>query len=121
MNVGCRDAYVRVGHLFLALFWRLESVGLVRNRTHAMPLNQTMLADTLGVNPVHVNRTVQRLQRDGLLRVARSQVVIPNPRLLAETVKFEKAYLHLTGLPIWLSRYLTRMPMPASRLSGSML
>ena len=120
VNVGRRNAYMRVGHLFLELFWRLESVGLVRNRTYTMPLTQTVLADTLGLSPVHVNRTVQRLQRDGLLQVVRSQVVIHNPQLLAETVEFERAYLHLTRLPIWFSRYITRVSLEALRSSRNM-
>ena len=49
VNIGRRDAYTRVGHLFAELYWRLDTVGLVQDSTYTLPLSQTMLADALGL------------------------------------------------------------------------
>ena len=38
VNIGRRDAYTRLGHLFAELYWRLDAVGLVRNHAYALPL-----------------------------------------------------------------------------------
>ena len=47
------------------------------------PGSQQVLADTLGLSRVTVNRALKALERDGLVRVARDQVVVFQPELLA--------------------------------------
>ena len=76
VNIGRRDAYTRVGHLYAELYWRLDTVGLVQDFTYTLPLSQTMLADALGLSFVHISRTIRRLRQDGLVQINGSQVVI---------------------------------------------
>lgn len=109
VNLGRRDAYRRLGHLFLELFWRLDAVGLVCDNAYDCPLSQPLLADALGLTAVHINRTLQRLRRDRLLLHERPRVVIPDPIELAQAVGFDESYLHLSVMPLWLRRYLTRV------------
>jgi len=51
--------------------------------TVPLPGSQQVLADTLGLSRVTVNRALKALERDGLVRVARDHVVILVPELLA--------------------------------------
>jgi CRP-like cAMP-binding protein len=108
VNIGRRDAYMRVGHLFAELYWRLDTVGLAQDFTYTSPLSQTMLADALGLSFVHISRTIRRLRQDGLVQVNGSRVVIADLSALERAVDFEHAYLHLTATPVWLRRYRSR-------------
>jgi CRP-like cAMP-binding protein len=105
VNIGRRDAYTRVGHLFAELYWRLDTVGLVQDFTYTMPLTQAILADALGLSFVHVSRTIRRLRQDGLVEVYGPRVVIHDLPALERAVDFEHAYLHVTAAPVWLRRY----------------
>jgi len=108
VNIGRRDAYMRVGHLYAELYWRLDTVGLVQNFTYTAPLSQTMLADALGLSFVHISRTIRRLRQDGLVQVNGAQVVINDLPALERAVDFEHTYLHVTAAPVWLRRYWSR-------------
>jgi CRP-like cAMP-binding protein len=44
----------------------------------ALPVTQEMIADMLGLTSVHVNRMLQSLWRDGLLRVHGGMVTVLN-------------------------------------------
>jgi CRP-like cAMP-binding protein len=46
---------------------RLAAVGLADEQAFPIPLTQEMLADTLGLSIVHVNRTLQRMRKDRLV------------------------------------------------------
>jgi CRP-like cAMP-binding protein len=66
-NVGRREAYGRIAHLFCELFMRLRAVGLHNGESYAMPITQAELADATGLSTVHVNRTMQELRANGLI------------------------------------------------------
>lgn len=51
--------------------------------TVPLPGPQQVLADTLGLSRVTVNRALKALERDGLVRVARDHAVVLLPELLA--------------------------------------
>jgi CRP-like cAMP-binding protein len=108
VNIGRRDAYTRVGHLFAELYWRLDTVGLVQDSTYTLPLSQTILADALGLSFVHISRTLRRLRQDGLVHVDGSQVVLRDREALERRIDFEHAYLYTACTPVWLRRYRAR-------------
>lgn len=64
VRLGRMSAYERTGHLLLELLERHASAGLAHGATIPMPLTQEILADTLGLSVVHMNRTLQQLRRD---------------------------------------------------------
>ncbi len=49
---------------------------------------------------VHVNRTLQRLRKDGLISTAKGRLKILNFPKLAEVAGFNQQYLHTDGPPI---------------------
>lgn len=98
LNVGQRDALQRLAHLFCELCVRLSVVKLVDdNESFAMPLTQAELADTTGMTTVHVNRSLQRLRKDGLIVLKDGNLTILDFKRLAELSGFNDIYLHTDG------------------------
>jgi CRP-like cAMP-binding protein len=94
-NVGRRDAYGRIAHIFCELFVRVRAVGLNKGESYEMPITQTELADASGLSTVHVNRTMQELRRDGLIRTKGASVIIEDWDGLQQAGEFDPTYLHL--------------------------
>lgn len=69
VRLGRLGAMERVAHLLLELHDRLSVVGLVRDGRFPMPLTQEVLADSLGLSVVHLNRTLQEMRRQDLAMV----------------------------------------------------
>lgn len=107
VNVGRRTAYERLGNLFLELLFRLQLVGQADHRSFDFLISQAVVADSLGLTQVHVNRTLRRLHKDGFVAVGDRRVVILDQAGLEQTLDFESAYLHMAGPPAWLRRRTT--------------
>jgi CRP-like cAMP-binding protein len=94
-NIGRRSAYARIAHLLCEVCWRFQAAGLLRQHSCELPVTQTDLADAMGLSTVHVNRMLQKLRADGLIRFqSRSLCVLDWPRLQAAG-EFEPSYLQL--------------------------
>ena len=101
LNIGQRDAVQRLAHLFCELSVRLNVVKLVDDHgSFAMPLTQAELADTTGMTTVHVNRSLQRLRRDGLIVLKDGRLTIVDFARLADLSGFNDNYLHIDGPPL---------------------
>ena len=94
-----RSAVARMGHLFCELLLRCDAVGGAEALGYHLPLTQGMLADTLGLSTVHVNRSLQELRQDRLVSFERNKLKILNWDRLAELADFDPAYLNLSGEP----------------------
>lgn len=94
-NVGRRDALARVAHLLCEFAYRLDAVGLGKECNYELPMTQEQLADTLGLTPVHVNRTLKSLDALGLTKRSKKSVVITDLQKLEDTGDFRSTYLHL--------------------------
>ncbi|MCJ2106707.1 helix-turn-helix domain-containing protein [Methylobacterium sp. E-041] len=95
VNVGCRSALERVAHLFCELQVRMQAVSLADGDSYDMPVTQAGLADTTGMSIVHLNRTLQELRGERLIKLRQRRMTIldlPRLRTLAE---FKPNYLHL--------------------------
>lgn len=108
VNVGRRSAYERLGNLLLELLFRLQVVNRADHRAFDFPVNQVALADALGLSHVHVNRTLQRMRKDGYVSITDHKVVILDQVGLERVIDFEGAYLHMAGSPAWLRHQKTR-------------
>ena len=94
-GIGRREAYHRMAHLLCELRVRLAMMGLVEDETFDLPITQTELADAIGASTVHVNRVLQELRADGLIRSRGTQVQILDWERLKEAGDFDPLYLHL--------------------------
>ena len=98
VNVGVRSAAERISHLICELFLRLESIGLTDGYGCEFPLTQADLGSATGLTPVHVNRTLQEMRREGLLSLSRRVLTIPDMDALKARGLFNPDYLHLERL-----------------------
>ena len=96
LNVGQRNALQRLSHFFCEMKLRLARVGQVaEDGSFELPINQMALADTIGLTPVHINRTLQRLRSDGLLRLYQRRLFIIDTDRLAAIAGFDDSYLQI--------------------------
>jgi CRP-like cAMP-binding protein len=95
VNVGRRDARSRLAHLLCEVARRLEVAGLASEYRYELPMTQEQLADATGLTPVHVNRTLRALAREGLIERDKRFVVIPKWEALRRVAGFSEIYLHL--------------------------
>ena len=95
VNIGRRSAPERIAHLFCELLVRLQAVGLAEQDSYVLPVTQIDLADTTGLTPVHVNRTLRELRSKGLIELTRRRLRILDLPQLRAMAEFRPNYLHL--------------------------
>lgn len=95
VNVGRRDSRAGLCHLLCEFARRLEAAGLADAGGYQLPMTQEQLADALGITPVHVNRMLRELDRQGLIVRDKRFVLVPNWEALQKVAGFNEAYLHL--------------------------
>jgi len=99
LNVGRRNARQRIAHLLCELALRQEAADLCAGPDYQWPMTQEQIGDATGITSVHVNRTVQGLRRDGIIRVTGQQVTIDDWPQLQAAGDFSSVYLHAGGAP----------------------
>src|SRR5262249_11372754 len=92
-NISQFAADRRMAHLLCELRQRLAMVSLADGQSFRLPLTQQELADALGLSTVHVNRVMQHLKEQGLIRAMDRTVFIPDLDHLEEFAEFDPAYL----------------------------
>lgn len=95
LRLGQQTARERIVHLMLELRERLGWMSLVWSDRFAMPLTPYMLADTLGLSVVHVNRALRHLRDDGLLDVGGGMAALLKPQRLRDLVEWTPLSLML--------------------------
>jgi CRP-like cAMP-binding protein len=98
-NLGRKNARARIGHIFCEMGMRSEAAQLGIRTSYDLALTQNQLADAAGLTPVHVNRTLQEMKREGLLQFLNGHVTIPEWQALALLAEFDPSYLLLEGPP----------------------
>jgi len=95
LNVGRREARSRMAHVLCELIVRLRAVGLAQDHRCKLPITQVEMADALGLSAVHVNRVLQELRGDGLIRLDGGTLTVLDWESLRQVADFDPAYLHL--------------------------
>lgn len=94
LNVGRRDAFTAIAHLLCEFAMRAEAAEIAQTAHYELPLTQEQLADAVGLTPVHVNRTLMRLEEEGHIRRNRRVIEIDDWQNLAKVADFQSRYLH---------------------------
>ena len=94
VSMGRRDSKARVAHLICELYLRARTIGLASGDSFEMPLSQVVLADALGLTPVHMNRVLHVLRGADIIRFRRGALHIIDPTGLARIAGFDENYLH---------------------------
>ena len=83
VNIGGRDARERIAHLFCELHARMSLVGLTRDGHFDLPWTQEVIAEAMGLTPVHVNRTLQELRAENLIVLRSGMMTIPESNVFS--------------------------------------
>lgn len=94
VSLGRRSSAERAAHLLLELYTRAVRTGIASHDEMELPLSQAILADALGMTPVHINRTLQEIRRSGAIELRRGVLRIKNPLALTKLSGFDENYLH---------------------------
>jgi CRP-like cAMP-binding protein len=94
-SVGRQPARGRMAHLLCELGLRMECAGLGHRSDFNLEMTQAQLGDALGLTPVHVNRTLQALRKEGILTTIDRRFIIQQWDELAAIGEFEPDYLVL--------------------------
>ncbi|HEX6605177.1 MAG TPA: Crp/Fnr family transcriptional regulator [Sphingomicrobium sp.] len=95
VNAGRRDAYQRIAHVLCEMHVRMNMIGLVSSDKFDLPLTQEELADATALTPVHTNRTLQRLRREGLIELRGGVLTVLDVAKLRDAGGFDPNYLHI--------------------------
>lgn len=93
-SMGRRASIERVAHLMCELYLRARNIGLAINNHFSLPISQIMLADALGMTPVHLNRVLKELRLSGAMTLNRGSLDIVDPGKLVQIAGFDENYLH---------------------------
>ncbi len=99
LSLGQRSAAARLAALFCELQVRLQIIGLSSDH-FSLGMSQSQLADSLGMTPVHVNRTLRLLREQGLLSYQRGAAEILDLEGLRSLAAFDDRYLYLDPDPL---------------------
>ena len=94
VSMGRRSSIERVAHLMCELYLRVRNIGLTHDHHFALQLSQQVLADALGMTPVHINRVLKELRLAGAMAIKRGSVAIMDPVKLVQIAGFDENYLH---------------------------
>ena len=93
-SMGRRTSIERVAHLMCELYLRAHNIGLAAAPGLKLPLSQLLLADALGMTPVHLNRVLRELRLSGAMSLERGSLMIVDPAKLVQIAGFDENYLH---------------------------
>jgi CRP-like cAMP-binding protein len=93
-SMGRRASIERVAHLMCELYIRARNIGLTTESTFALPLSQLLLADSLGMTPVHLNRVLKELRRRNAMTLKRGSLELTDVDQLIRIAGFDENYLH---------------------------
>ena len=99
LNIGRRDARTRIAHLLCEFAVRLERADLGKHTMYELPINQDQFADAVALTSVHVNRTLMKLEQDGLIARTKRVVSIRDWDALVQAADFHARYLHFEQQP----------------------
>jgi CRP-like cAMP-binding protein len=95
VRLGRQLARERMASLLLDIYRRVERLGVKGDEPFEMPATQEVLGDALGLSTVHINRTLQDLRHEGLIRISHgSMQVLDLPKLsaLAGEMSYERTH-----------------------------
>jgi CRP-like cAMP-binding protein len=95
VNVGRREAIVRVAHLLCELSLRTTRAGLSDGDAFEVPMTQEQIGDAVGLTAVHVNRVLRALTDKGLVARDGRFYRSPDWERLEAFADFSPLYLHL--------------------------
>ncbi len=95
VRIGRRTARQRCAHMLVELHRRLMMAGMVKDDACVLPLTRDVMADALGLSPVHVSRSIANLRGRKMIETTRGSIRLRDVPGLIEVGEFNPRYLHL--------------------------
>ncbi len=92
-SMGRRTSIERVAHLMCELYLRSRH-SMAGEAPLPLPLSQILLADSLGMTSVHINRVLKELRVAGAMTLNRGSLEVSDPAKLVRIAGFDDGYLH---------------------------
>lgn len=93
INIGRRNAFERMAHFICETHHRMAAIDETCEDSFYFPLTQDDLADVLSLTPVHTNRKLQQLRREGLISLQSRRMTIHDHHALRGAADFDPSYL----------------------------
>ncbi len=93
INIGRRNAAERLAHFLVEIQTRLA----IRSLAFTLPMNQTLIADTLSLSSVHVSRTFKQLREMGFVENQNGDIQILDLDGLIDFSGFDRSYLEFSS------------------------
>ncbi|MCX4189689.1 Crp/Fnr family transcriptional regulator [Methylophaga sp. OBS3] len=93
INIGRRNAAERLAHFLVEIQTRLA----IRSLAFTLPMNQTLIADTLSLSSVHVSRTFKQLREMGFVENQNGEIEIIDLEGLIDFSGFDRSYLEFNS------------------------
>lgn len=93
INIGRRNAFERMAHFICETYHRMAAIDEASEDSFYFPLTQDDLADVLSLTPVHTNRKLQQLRREGLISLQSRRMTIHDHHALRGAADFDPSYL----------------------------
>jgi CRP-like cAMP-binding protein len=97
LNVGQRDAKARIAHMLCEFAVRRDAAGLGTPERFELPMSQEHIADATGLTPVHVNRMLMALAKEGIIERDKRDVKITDWDRMRRVADFDANYLHMAA------------------------
>lgn len=96
VSLGRRSARERTAHVLCEMISRLEITGVPNIEQLVIPLSQEEFSDIIGISIVHMNKTLRRLERDGILSFRNNLLMVLDKAKLEEVAGFDGGYVQFT-------------------------
>lgn len=93
VNLGRRKAIQKLAHFLVEIVVRLRRTNPDLDDAFPLPLSQALLADTLGLSEIHINRTLRKLRERGLVEVNAGEIRLLDRDRLQALAEFDPIYL----------------------------
>ncbi len=97
LNVGRRDAKMRIAHMLCEFAARCEAAGLCSPNQFTLPMTQEDIGDATGLTSVHVNRMLRALSEEGVIERTGREIRIADWERMKQVADFDPDYLHLAA------------------------
>ena len=103
VRLGRRRSVKRMAHLLVELHTRLRNAGFSTEESIDLPLNQSLLAEALGLSHIHSHRAYRELENNNLTQRSTQSIKLINVLQLADLADFDPGYLEPVEKPKLLS------------------
>lgn len=93
--IGRMSARERIAFLLLDLISRIRSINRNMSNTLRLPLNQSEIADTVGLTNVYVSRTLQSLEDDGFIKRDGDEIILLREEGLINMIDYDNRYAEI--------------------------